>query len=434
MGVVLRKPCGNLSVVGNFHSWISYLEYDKYTRTFGTGDFDWRYKISTNFRITTRASHRHETIGTNISTLLFLFCDFAFCLGLIFCLFHPANFLYWRFWPSHLLDPLFRRVSSPWSPWEYMFVNGFFATISEGATIAGTFCLFAWVPVSAVSLRWLAQRNWFYNPWKCYAAMHVSGALTAFHHLSCLRDWASAHAISTLWKECACQQILILQRLGTMRRQVHSATQSFETSWNFKHVNAFWCEPVCWTSRFASSITGACTFSGSGLVCRAHSKFLQVALHETRLYKLKLSHTLPILRRQFHLNPWRLFFFRSALSRNCQSHQWNTWWNGVSLCPGRLWNVLLLVKQTSSCFHLLALEIRVLGQSSTWTLQGFNIIEGFHVLSFSWPGHEVLQLQQLGFHFASCLHKDGTWLQQRPRNCGSEIGIHSSGTSCNKTR
>lgn len=40
MGVVLRKPCGNLSVVGNFHSWISYLEYDKYTRTFGTGDFD----------------------------------------------------------------------------------------------------------------------------------------------------------------------------------------------------------------------------------------------------------------------------------------------------------------------------------------------------------------------------------------------------------
>lgn len=45
-----------------------------------------------------------------------------------------------------------------------MFVSGFFATISEGAAIAGTFCLFAWVPVSAVSLRWLAQRNWFYNP------------------------------------------------------------------------------------------------------------------------------------------------------------------------------------------------------------------------------------------------------------------------------
>ena len=40
MGVVLRKPCGNLSVVGNVHSWISYLEYHKYTRTFGTGDFD----------------------------------------------------------------------------------------------------------------------------------------------------------------------------------------------------------------------------------------------------------------------------------------------------------------------------------------------------------------------------------------------------------
>lgn len=137
-------------------------------------------------------------------------------------------------------------------------------------------------------------------------------------------------------RECACQQILILQRLGTMRRR------TFETLWHFNHVNAFWCEPVCWTSRFASSLTGACAFSGSGLVGRAHSKFLQVALHETRLYKLKLSHTLPILHRpRFPLNPWRLFFFRSALSRNCQSHQWNTWWNGVSLCPGRLWNWMI---------------------------------------------------------------------------------------------